>query len=84
MIFMTIKKKIVLTAVITAVATASVMGAAGYAVIYKTSSIDKFEKKISMINSYLEQGYIYAVSYTHLVTFTTCSPSFVLTVTCFP
>lgn len=56
---MTIKKKIVLTAVITAVATASVMGAAGYAVIYKTSSIDKFEKKISMINSYLEQGYIY-------------------------
>lgn len=56
---MTIRKKIVLTAVITAVATASVMGAAGYAVIYKTSSIDKFEKKISMINSYLEQGYIY-------------------------
>lgn len=56
---MTIKKKIVLTAVITAFATAAAMGAGCYAVIYKTSSIDKFEKKISMINSYLESGYIY-------------------------
>lgn len=56
---MTIKKKMVLTAVVTAIATATVMGAAGYAVIYKTSSVDKFEKKISMINRYLEQGYIY-------------------------
>lgn len=56
---MTIKKKIIFTAVVTAIATAAVMGAAGYAVIYKTSSIDKFEKKISMINSYLESSYIY-------------------------
>ena len=57
---MTVKKKIVLTAAISAVVTAAIMSAAGcYAVIYKTSAVDKFEKKISMINRYLEQGYIY-------------------------
>lgn len=56
---MKIKHKIILTAIITAMATTAVLGAVGYAVIYKTSSLDKFEKKISMINRYLEDSYIY-------------------------
>ena len=56
---MKIKHKIILTAVITAIATTAVLGAVGYAVIYKTTSLDKFEKKISMINRYLEDDYIY-------------------------
>lgn len=56
---MTVKKKIILTAIISAIATTAVLGAVGYAVIYKTTAIDKFEKKISMINSYLESAYIY-------------------------
>lgn len=56
---MKIKHKILLTAIITALTTTAVLGAVGYAVIYKTSSLDKFEKKISMINRYLEDGYIY-------------------------
>lgn len=56
---MKIKHKIILTAIITALTTTAVLGAVGYAVIYKTSSLDKFEKKISMINRYLEDSYIY-------------------------
>lgn len=54
------KTKIILTSVITAVSTVAVMGAVGcYAMIYKSSVFDKFEKKISMINRYLESSYIY-------------------------
>ena len=56
---MTVKKKIILTAAISIVATTAVLGAVGSAVIYKTTALDKFEKKISMINSYLEKAYIY-------------------------
>ena len=49
------RTKIILTSVITAVSTAAVMGAVGcYAMIYKSSVFDKFEKKVSMINRYLE------------------------------
>lgn len=54
------RTKIILTSVITAVSTAAVMGAVGcYAMIYKSSVFDKFEKKVSMINRYLESSYIY-------------------------
>lgn len=54
------KSKIILTSVVTAISTAAVIGAAGcYAMIYKSSVIDKFEKKVSMINRYLESAYIY-------------------------
>lgn len=54
------KSKIILTSVITAISTAAVIGAAGcYAMIYKSSIFDKFEKKVSMINRYLESSYIY-------------------------